>query len=139
MWDTTTDSHALEATRPLRAFRSRHHATGADRAGLRQSWLIATVCGLFGLSVLMLAVVLNTPRPVDRISGPGALPPPTAATTTMPVPAPRPAPPATRPESGPRETARTGDDDPATGEQARDLAERYVPEIASGLPGLPGR
>jgi hypothetical protein len=127
----------------------------------RWPWLLALVCGLFGLSVLMLALLLvDGQRPVGRgptaITGPApvAVVPANPAPTTAPAPSRRPRPAPATPEPRERDTAvdqrdtagdqrgsavdqrdTTGDQRDLTEREARELAERYMSRIPGRLPG----
>ncbi|MGH3612516.1 MAG: hypothetical protein ACRDRK_07945 [Pseudonocardia sp.] len=131
-------------TQSLTPGRRRWTAVAGDDFDRRRPWLIALAGGLFGLSVLMLAVVLiddgstvGQPPPVIVSPTPEAVADvPAVPTTPSVVP-----PPSSQPRPVP--TSESNASDP-TGEQRerpapdpRELVERYMGRVPAGFPDLP--
>ncbi|MGH3567996.1 MAG: hypothetical protein ACRDRH_18585 [Pseudonocardia sp.] len=131
-------------TQSLTPGRRRWTVIAGDDFDRHRPWLIALACGLFGLSVLMLAVVLiddgrtaDQPPPVIVSPTPAAVADVPAVTTTPsavrpPSSQPRPVP---KPESPAPETSSEQRERPAP--DARELVERYMTRVPAGFPGLP--
>lgn len=130
-------------TQSLTPGRRRWTAVAGDDFDRHRPWLIALACGLFGLSVLMLAVVLIDGRTTGQ-SPPVILSPTSAAVAGVPVvpTTPSAVPP---PTSESRPVPKPESDVPDTFDEeremiapkARELAERYMARVPVGLPGLP--
>lgn len=131
-------------TQSLTPGRRRWAGVAGDDFDRHRPWLIALAGGLFGLSVLMLAVVLvddgstvGPPPPVIVSPAPTVVADvPAVPTTPSAVP-----PPSSQPRPVP--TSESNAPDPSDEQRERpapiprELVERYMARVPAGFPGLP--